>query len=98
MNTEVNEILKVYLGAGASGGYLPHSHEERMRAAYGEHAISKLELIQKYLNEDHPMTDWTQKDYAKEASAFDLELAKKYPELDQTTLNALACRWSYGWR
>lgn len=98
MNADTNEILKVYLGAGESGGYQPHGYEQRMRDAYHDQADAKLSLVQKYLLADHPVAEWTQNDLASEQSAFETILSRRFPELDPVSINALACRWSYGWR
>ena len=95
---EVSDILKVYLGAGDRGGYLPYGHEERMRVAYADDARIRLAQVQKYLDEDQPMSSRTSLDMVLEQKIFEAALASKFPELDAVAINSLACRWSYAWR
>ena len=98
MNTGASSVLKVYLGASQSGGYLPYGHVERMSSAYGNDADAMLAKIQKYLDMDHPLSDWSQSDLGKEQQVFEALLAQSFPELSNVAVNALACRWSYSWR
>lgn len=98
MKSEASAALEVYLGANQTGGYLPMGQSERMSAAYGDDAKAKLELIQKYLEFDHPSSDWSRPDLAQEQKAVEALLAQRFPELDRVAVNALACRWSYSWK
>ncbi len=98
MTNESSAVLKVYLGASQTGGYLPLDHTERMNIAYGKDADTKLAQIQKYLEIDHPPADWSQSDLALEQMVFEEKLALHFPELDKIAINSLVCRWSYSWR
>lgn len=98
MKSESSAVLKVYLGANQAGGYLPFGHTERMSVAYGKDAATKLAQIQKYLEIDHPPSDWSQSDLAGEQRVFEAKLALLFPELDDIAVNSLARRWSYSWK
>ncbi|HEY6019514.1 MAG TPA: hypothetical protein VIY48_06325 [Candidatus Paceibacterota bacterium] len=98
MNTNPSAILKVYLGAGKAGGYLPYGQAERMSIAYENDAEAKLAEIQQYLDMDYPPPSWSQTDLAQEQQVFEKMLEQRFPELDKVAINALACRWSYSWK
>jgi len=69
-----------------------------MSAAYGKDAATELAQIQKYLEIDHPPSDWSQSDLAGEQRVFEEKLALLFPELDDIAVNSLARRWSYSWK
>jgi hypothetical protein len=99
MAHDPSEILIVYLGASESGGYLPMGQQERLNAAFPGDAKAALDAIEKYLHfPDYPSTEWTSDDLATEQRIYEQRLARAFPELSARAVNALACRWSYGWR
>jgi hypothetical protein len=51
MHKDVNQILKVYLGAGPEGGYQPIDHEGRMRRAFPADHEQQVMHIKRYLDE-----------------------------------------------
>jgi AraC-like DNA-binding protein len=98
MNNEDSAAIKIYLGAGPTGGYQPIDQQERMKQAFPNDHEQKLTRIKKYLEEDHPPDTWSSSDLVQEQKAFEALLAKKFPELDSVAVNSLACCWSYQWR
>ena len=98
MNQEASAVIKIYLGAGPTGGYQPIGQQDRMKQAFPQDHEHKLARIKKYLDEDHPPAAWSSNDLVQEQKAFEAMLAKKFPELDSVAINALACCWSYQWR
>ncbi|MBB6092355.1 hypothetical protein HNQ60_001201 [Povalibacter uvarum] len=98
MNEEASAAIRVYLGAGPTGGYQPIGQMDRMKQAFPHDHEQKLTRIKKYLEEDHPPAEWSSRELAKEQKVFEAMLAKKFPELDSVAINALACCWSYQWR
>jgi hypothetical protein len=99
MKPDVNAILKLYLGAGATGGYQPVGKEERLKSAYPNDHGAMLKQIEGYLQLDyHPPSEWTHSDLAAEQRVVEKVLAERFPDLDKVSVNALACYWSYGWR
>jgi hypothetical protein len=98
MNSAASEILKIYLGAGPTGGYQPGGHKERMYAAFANSADAKIDVIQKYLDIEHPISEWLHSDLAKEQQEVEVMLAQRFPELDKVAVNSLACWWSYSWK
>lgn len=92
---EINHILKVYLGAGESGGYEPLYGNERMREAFPDSYSQAMALIAPYL-EGGPEPDWTTGDLLRQAAHFEATLRQKFPELDATVVRALANRWHFG--
>jgi hypothetical protein len=93
---EVNQILKIYLGADESGGYEPLYRDERMREAFPDSYSEMMALIAPYLGEDH-QPDGTTGDLIQHAAHFEAKLRRKFPELDATVVRALANRWHFGW-
>ena len=99
MGFDPSEMLVVYLGADATGGYQPIGKEERLRKAYPHDFELALAAIEKYLQfPDYPPNEWSSDDLAKEQDIYAKRLARAFPELSARAVNALACRWSYGWR
>ena len=99
MAFDASEVLVVYLGAGETGGYQPIGCDERLRAAYPRNFQVALAEIEKYLNfPDYPPPEWGSTDLATEQGIYEKRLAEAFPELSARAVNALACRWSYGWR
>jgi hypothetical protein len=99
MAFDPSEVLIVYLGAGQTGGYQPVGKEERLRAAYPRNVQLALSAIEKYLEfPDYPPAEWSSNDLAKEQGVYEERLARAFPELSARATNALACRWSYGWK
>jgi hypothetical protein len=92
---EVNQILKIYLGADEGGGYEP-LYRERMREAFPDCYSEMMALIAPYLGEDHE-PDRTTGDPIQQAAHFEAKLRQKFPELDATVARALANRWHFGW-
>jgi hypothetical protein len=93
---DINHVLKVYLGADANGGYQPIGCDKRLRAAFPRDQTQMMQLMSRYLDEDHPMQEWTERTLAQETSRFVEILNRKFPELDAITIRALANRWSFG--
>jgi hypothetical protein len=98
MNDEASTAIKIYLGAGPTGGCQPIGQQERMKLAFPNDHEQKLMRIKRYLEEDHPPAAWSSGDLVLEQKAFEALLSKRFPELDSVAINALACRWSYQWR
>lgn len=98
MVNDVSTALRVYLGAGEFGGYLPHGAVDRMTFAFAGSADDWLLRLEKYLALEHPPSDWIHSEIAREQLAFETEAAGLFPELDSSAVNALACRWSYSWK
>lgn len=98
MKPDVNRVLKVYLGTDENGGYQPLHRDERMRQAFPESYSRMMELIAPYLDED-PAPDRSNgtPDLNREAGRFAASLRRKFPELDDVTIKALAARWCFGW-
>ncbi len=97
MTTEINSLLKLYLGAEENGGYQPIGCEERIKNAFPGDYVGKMRQISQYLDEDHT-PDWTKNDLIAESHLFEGELRTKYPELDSIVIRALANRWPFGWK
>src|SRR5262245_31996208 len=99
MTLDVSEVLAVYLGASATGGYQPVDCEQRLRAAHPRYVQSALPLVAKYLDcFDYPPDEWKSGDLAREQQIYAQRLANAFPELSARAINALACRWSYRWK
>ena len=96
MKPEVNQILKVYLGADERGGYEPLYRDERMREAFPDSYSQMMALIAPYLAEDK-VRDETAGDLIQQAAHFEATLRQKFPELDATVVMALANRWHFEW-
>lgn len=97
---DLSEALCVYLGAGPSGGYQPAgSGDERLEQAFELSSVALAASIAKFLaGPDHPPLNWESDDLALEQSVYETKLHAAFPELSERAINALACRWSYGWR
>ena len=100
MNTpDINHILKLYLGTDAKGGYQPIGCDERLRAAFPKDYARMIELISPYLAADQPQEDWGAADtLGQAADHFAEKLRHKFPELDATSIRALANRGAFGYR
>lgn len=98
MNSDINYILKVYLGTDSRGGYQPVGIDQRMKQAFPNDHDAKMVLIAKYLEAEHPPTVWEKVGLAEEAEVFADKLANRFPELDAVAVRALANRWSFGWK
>jgi hypothetical protein len=99
MTHDPNEVLITYLGAGPSGGCSPVAQEERLNAAYPHDARAVRAAIEKYLRfPDYPPDEWSTGDLAEAQRIYEQRLSAAFPELNARAINALACRWSYGWR
>lgn len=99
MAHDPSDVLVVYLGADASGGYMPMGREERLNAAFPRDAQSARKAIEKYLQfPDYPPAKWTSNNLAEAQCEYERRLARAFPELTARAVNALACRWSYSWR
>lgn len=96
MKPEVNQILKVYLGADESGGYEPLYRDERMRKAFPDSHRQMMALIARYLGEDRE-PDRTAGDLLQQAARFEATLRQRFPELDAIVVRALANRWHFEW-
>ena len=73
--------------------------EERLRTAFPHDSTAALKSIEKYLEgPDYPPTEWKTNDLAAEQGIYAHKLSRAFPELSTRAINALACRWSYGWR
>ena len=96
MTADINQLLKLYLGADQNGGYEPLYREERLRKAFPNDHERMLELMAPYLNEDPPR-DWT-RDLVEERDRFEAKLRQKFPELDAISARVLANRWSFDWK
>ena len=94
MKPDLNHVLKVYLGADENGGYEPLYRDERMKQAFPDSYPRMMELIAPYLEEDQ-MPDWAKGDLIEERDRFEATLRQKFPELDATTVRALANRWAF---
>lgn len=98
MKPDINHVLKVYLGADENGGYQPLYRDERMRQAFPDSYSRMMELIAPYLDEDQtPDRANANLDLRQEANRFAAALRRKFPELDDITIRALANRWHFGW-
>jgi hypothetical protein len=93
----INEVLKLYLGADANGGYQPIGCDERLRSAFPDDYSRLLQSIALYLDADHT-PDWSKRDLIQERNLFIEELEQKFPELDGIAIRALANRWSFGYQ
>lgn len=98
MSNDVSTALRVYLGAGDSGGYLPFGGSDRMTSAFAGSADDWLLWLEKYLALEHPPSEWSHSEIAREQLTFEAKAAGLFPELDSAAVNALACRWSYSWK
>jgi hypothetical protein len=98
MSDNLSFALRTYLGAGGTGGYLPYGETARMESAFPGSAHKWVSRFTKYLELDHPPSDWNSSDLAQEQRMFEAKAARLFPELDAVAVNALACRWSYSWR
>jgi hypothetical protein len=69
-----------------------------MRQAFPDSHSQMMELIAPYLDEDRT-PDWSNGplDLNQEANRFAAFLRRKFPELDDITIKALANRWHFGW-
>lgn len=98
MQSDINQLLKIYLGANDEGGYQPIGCDERLRAAFPKDYDRMVNIMSPYLSEDHPPENWAARTLAEEADHFAGKLRAKFPELDARSIKALANRWSYAWR
>jgi hypothetical protein len=98
MKPDINHVLTIYLGTDENGGYQPLYCDERMRQAFPDTHSQMMELIAPYLDEDQT-PDWSNAnlDLNQEANRFAASLRRKFPELDDVTINALSNRWHFGW-
>jgi hypothetical protein len=96
MKPDINDVLKVYLGADPNGGYEPLYCEERLKKEFPDTHSEMLKRIAPYLEED-PDRDWTM-DFLEDVHRFAAALRQKFPELDAISAKALANRWSFRWK
>ena len=96
MKTDINRVLKVYLGADENGGYEPLYRDEPMRQAFPDSYPQMMEGIAPYLDEDQE-PDRTKSDLIQQAELFEVTLRQKFPELETIVVRALANRWHFGW-
>jgi hypothetical protein len=94
--TDVNSLLKLYLGADENGGYIPLNCEERLKRAFPDRHEEIMQLIVPYLEEDRER-DWRM-DFLEDTHRFETMLRQKFPELDAISARALANRWSFRWK
>jgi hypothetical protein len=94
--SDINALLKLYLGADEEGSYRPIFREERFKKEFPQNHSEKMRLIAPYLDEDRDR-DWTM-DFPEDIRRFEAELRQKFPELDAISAKALANRWSFGWK
>ena len=97
MRFDVNQVLQLYLGAGADGGYQPIGCDERLRQAFPNDYSAAKAAIARYLDETHE-PDWARRSLAAETRRFITALEQKFPELEGISVKALANRWSYDWK
>lgn len=90
---DINQILQIYLGTDASGGYQPIGREARLQRAFPEDFSRLLDLIRPYLDEDQE-PDWSGT-LIEETNRFEARLRERFPELDAVSVRALANRWSF---
>ena len=95
--SDINHVLKLYLGADASGGFQPIGCDERLRSAFPSDFSRLMQLMTRYLDEDH-VPDWSKRDWVEERDLFAGGLRQKFPELDDIIVRALANRWSFGYK
>lgn len=62
----------------------PSGSEQRMTSTYGREADAKLAQIRKYLDCDHPPSDWSNADLAKEQGVVEVKIAAQF----ETKINA----------
>ncbi len=95
---DINNILRIYLGTDANGGFNPIGHgEDRLKLAFPRDWEQRLEAIGPYLKVDH-RPDWSLHDLTEEGEIFAEILRKRFPELDDISVKALANRFTYGWK
>jgi hypothetical protein len=94
MEPDINDVLRIYLGTDANGGYEPLYKEERMKQAFPDSHSRMMELIAPYLAEDQE-PDWTT-DFLQQSHRFEATLRQKFPELDAVIARCLANRWHFG--
>jgi hypothetical protein len=94
--SDINALLKLYLGADENGSYFPLNCEERFKKEFPENHSKMMQLIAPYLEEDRER-DWTM-DFLEDTHRFETALRQKFPELDAISARALANRWSFGWK
>ena len=93
--SDVNSVLKTYLGTDEDGGYEPLYRDERLREAFPGRYVEMLALIQPYLDEDQEPD--RAGDLIQQAHRFETALRQKFPELEPMVARALANRWHFGW-
>src|SRR5262245_17643437 len=98
MKPDASSVLKIYLGADDNGGYEPLYRDERMKKAFPDSHVRMMELIAPYLAEERdPDLSVGSADLISQASQFAEHLRRKFPELDDIAIKALANRWHFGW-
>jgi hypothetical protein len=94
--SNINSLLKLYLGADEDGGIRPLNCEERFKNEFPCDHSAMRQLIAQYLEEDRER-DWTV-DFLEDTHRFEAELRQKFPELDAISARALANRRSFRWK
>jgi len=97
MTTDINKLLKIYLGTDENGGYQPIGCEERIMSAFPIDYNQKMDLIAPYLNEEHS-PDWAKNDLLTECKKFEGVIHRKYPEIEKIVVRSLVNRWSFSWK
>ena len=94
---DINNILRIYLGT-KNGGFDPIGQgEDRLKQAFPRDWERMLVAIEPYLGVDH-RPDWSLHDLIEEGEIFAEILRKRFPELDDISVKALANRFTYGWK
>jgi hypothetical protein len=94
-----NEVLTIYLGVSEVGGFAPINTMKRLEQVYLHNAEAAFQSVERYLNSpEHPIEQWTSHDLSQEQPRYETKVKQTFPELNDTVIHALACRWSYLWK
>lgn len=94
---DVNNVLQVYLGTDANGGYHPVGGDTRLRATFPDRYEQVREMIRPYL-ETGFREEWINETWEQTFSAYAAALKERFPELSDLTVRSLVNRFAYGWR
>jgi hypothetical protein len=97
--SDINHVLKLYLGADATGGFQPIGCDERLQSAFPGDYTRMMELMSPYLTEDQPQDVWwSASTLSQAADRFAERLQQKFPELDAISIRALANRRAFDYK
>lgn len=99
MNPDLEQAVQIYLGATPTGAIRPGGGWDRLEKAYGARAAALKAEVEACMDPLYdPPPDWSRETYDCAIERV-RDLARRlYPQFSETTINALANRFSFDWK